>query len=555
MTFINKILNLFKTEGFLNEADLNEIKKSIPEEANVFDYVVEKKYCSSIQATQIMAKWFDIPYYDLRLLAVDRSLLQKFSQVFLKKHNFLPIRIDDNGEMMVAISHPLDYISMTSVRMIFDGKVNFVLVPHSQLNERIRSFTATSTAARALDTLSQTANQAKDTVEAVREDVENAPAVRLVDAVIKEAIPMRASDIHIEPYEKVVRIRYRIDGSLIERASFPIESYPAICARIKILASINIAERRIPQDGRIEMQINGIAYDIRVSTLPTVNGEKFVLRILDKTSFAFTREELGFTAQDSTIIDKILNYPHGIVLLTGPTGCGKSTTLYAFLKELNSSRNNIVTVEDPVEYTMEGINQTQVNTKANMTFASALRSILRQDPNIIMIGEIRDEETAQIAIRAAITGHLVFSTLHTNNAHGSINRLVNMGIPPYLVADSLVSVIAQRLVKKLCPQCKEQVTTSEREMRLLKLDQPTNIYKAHGCPFCNGTGYKGRIAVHEIMYMNSDLRAAIEKGESADTIRAICQRNGMHTLWENGRRLVLEGITGIDALSALSVEE
>ncbi|MBQ2711961.1 MAG: type II/IV secretion system protein, partial [Clostridia bacterium] len=366
------------------------------------------------------------------------------------------------------------------------------------------------------------------------------------------AIPFRTSDIHIEPFEKIVRVRYRIDGDLQDRAEFLIESYPAICARLKILAGLNIAERRIPQDGRINLNINGTEYDFRVSTLPTVYGEKFVIRILDKTAFRFTRTELGFTPEENSTIDKILAHPYGIVLITGPTGCGKSTTLYSFLKELNRPEVNIVTVEDPVEYTLQGINQTQVNAKANMTFASALRSILRQDPNIIMIGEVRDEETAQIAIRAAITGHLVFSTLHTNDAPGSVSRLMDMGVQSYLVADSLVGVISQRLVKRLCPVCKKKGKTNPREMEILGLDQPINICRPQGCQFCNNTGYKGRIAVHEVMYLSDELREMITKRMSHEEISAQAEKDGMVTLFNACRNYVLKGITSIAELLSIA---
>ena len=379
----------------------------------------------------------------------------------------------------------------------------------------------------------------------------NAPAVKLVDSVIREAIPFRASDIHIEPFEKIVRIRYRIDGELSDRANFPIESYPAICARLKIIAEMNIAERRIPQDGRVNMVINGVEYDFRVSSIPTVWGEKFVIRILDKSAFNFSREELGFTAAGGALVDKILAHPHGIVLLTGPTGCGKSTTLYSFLRELNKPNVNITTVEDPVEYTLEGINQIQVNVKADMTFAAALRSILRQDPDIVMIGEIRDEETAQIAIRAAITGHLVFSTLHTNDAPGAMVRLVDMGVSGYLAADALVGVISQRLVKRLCPACKKKGKTNAREMAMLGIKEPISIYRPQGCQYCNGTGYKGRIAVHEIMYMNDALREAILGNPNAEEVRRIAIENGMTPLFSACRDYVFKGITSLQELMSL----
>ena len=385
------------------------------------------------------------------------------------------------------------------------------------------------------------------------ETVDN-PGVRLVDSIIKEAIPTRASDIHIEPFEKYVRVRYRIDGDLQERATFPITAYPAICARIKILSGINIAERRIPQDGRINVEIGGVEYDFRVSTLPSVHGEKFVIRILDKTSFKFTRSDLGFTESENAVIDKMLARPYGIILLTGPTGCGKSTTLYSFLKEINKSTVNIVTVEDPVEYSMPGVTQTQVNTKANMTFAAALRSILRQDPDVIMIGEIRDEETAEIAVRAAITGHLVFSTLHTNDAPGAVTRLEDMHIPDYLLSDSIVGVIAQRLVKRLCPACKKKAKTTDKEMQLLGLSEPAHIYHAQGCQYCNHTGYKGRVAVHEIMYVNKEMKEVISNTRNSDKLRAVAKENGLVTLWESCKNLVLNGETSIQELMTMNIE-
>ncbi|MGN1235060.1 MAG: GspE/PulE family protein, partial [Christensenellaceae bacterium] len=305
-------------------------------------------------------------------------------------------------------------------------------------------------------------------------------------------------------------------------------------------------------DGRINMVVGGKEYDFRVSSLPTVYGEKFVIRILDKTSFHFTREDLAFTERENEVIDKMLLRPHGIILLTGPTGCGKSTTLYSFLKEINHPDVNIVTVEDPVEYTLAGVNQTQVNTKANMTFATALRSILRQDPDVIMIGEIRDEETAEIAVRAAITGHLVFSTLHTNDASSAVIRLEDMGVQDYLVADALVGVIAQRLVKRLCPACKKRGRTNPKEMDILGIAEPVSIARPQGCQFCNNTGYKGRIAVHEIMFVNEEMKMAVSKGKDLDVLRELAIQNGMSTLWSSCRSLVMKGVTSIQELMTLN---
>ena len=493
------------------------------------------------------------------MLEIDKALFDLFTYDFMKKHKIIPVSYDENGVLIVATAKPLSCHTRSALSVQISAKIDYILVPAVQIDRYVDSVSAVVSTASALEDLNSEQSeqlavaQPGENVAIVQEDdVINNPAVRLVDSIIKEAIPYRASDIHIEPFAKNVRVRYRIDGDLQHRAEFPIEAYSAICARLKILAGLNIAERRIPQDGRINMMIGGKEYDFRVSSLPTVFGEKFVIRILDKTSFQFTRADLGFTDEENAVVDKMLARPHGIILLTGPTGCGKSTTLYSFLKEVNDSKVNIVTVEDPVEYTMPGINQTQVNTKANMTFAVALRSILRQDPDVIMIGEIRDEETAEIAVRSAITGHLVFSTLHTNDAPGAIIRLADLGVKNYLVADALVGVIAQRLVKRLCPVCKKKARTTAKEMEILGITEPTTIARPQGCQFCHNTGYKGRTAVHEIMYMNDNIKSAMMSGRDPEKIRRLCVENGMTTLWDSCRSLVLGGITGIRELMTLN---
>lgn len=500
-----------------------------------------------------LGEYYGMPYAEISELEITEELIEKYDPALLKRLKILPLKIDE-GECVLAIGYADDYLAKCASGIFGGGSKKYVLVSPEQMDELLDSVAAKKSAARALKTVQDvgTDNGEKRTVEP--EEVINAPVVRLVDSIIKEAIPLRASDIHIEPYERTVRVRYRIDGELLERASFPIEAYPAVCTRLKILAGLNIAERRIPQDGRINMSINGSERDFRVSVLPTVYGEKVAVRILDKTSFGFTRAELGFTAEESSVVDKMLANPHGIVLLTGPTGCGKSTTLYSFLKEKNSPSVNIVTVEDPVEYTVHGVNQIQVNAKAGLTFASALRGILRQDPDVIMIGEIRDEETADIAIRASITGHLVFSTLHTNDAVGAFTRLIDMGVSDYLVKDALIGVIAQRLVKRLCPSCKKRSRTNEAETKLLGLDAPVTVYRARGCPRCSGTGYAGRIAVHEILHLDGALKAKIKSGMTADDVRALAEQNGMIGLSDSCKRLVLSGVTDITEFLSLSMK-
>ena len=526
-------------------------------------YMQVKNYSTEVQALPALGEFYNLAYAEIDMFDFDDDLADQYNLNFLKKIKAVPIFKTEAGVLLVAIGKPLDFNAVSMISTIYTGQIEYVLVPPTQIDVLMDSILAVRSTTSALETLQTESDKqllrdanATDNSNSIAniDDIINAPSVRLVDSIIKEAIPFRASDIHIEPYEKIVKVRYRIDGDLQERADFPIESYPAICARLKILSGLNIAERRIPQDGRINLNINGTEYDFRVSSLPTVHGEKFVIRILDKTSFRFTRQELGFTPAENEVIDKILAHPHGIVLLTGPTGCGKSTTLYSFLKEKNTPQVNIITVEDPVEYTLNGVNQVQVNTKANMTFASALRSILRQDPDVIMIGEIRDEETAEIAIRAAITGHLVFSTLHTNDAPGAVTRLVDMGVSSYLVKDSLVAVISQRLVKRLCPVCKKRSKTTDEEMQLLDIPEPATIFRSVGCQFCNYTGYKGRIAVHEVLYLDNKLKSMIKGDSKADDIRRYAVENGMVEMNTACRDIVLSGITDMSEFVGINVE-
>lgn len=556
-----ELIQFFVYKKLVKKSDVEKIiEDCVKLDMLVDEYLILKEYCTEATALEALAEFYCMPCIELDMLDIDKSLVEKFSYDFLKKNKFVPVSYDDkNGVMLVAVGRPADCNAISALAVAFNCDFDFVLVPPVQIDRYIDSIVAVISTSMALSDLNSEKDNklfadAKSQMQVVafkEEEVINNPAVRLVDSFIKEAIPYRASDIHIEPFDKVVRVRYRIDGDLQTRAEFPIESYPAICARLKIMAGMNIAERRTPQDGRINMVVSGKEFDFRVSSLPTVYGEKFVIRILDKTSFHFTRADLGFPESSNAIIDKILARPNGVILLTGPTGSGKSTTLYAFLKEVNNPTVNIVTVEDPVEYTMSGINQTQINTKANMTFAGALRSILRQDPDIIMIGEIRDEETAQIAIRAAITGHTVFSTLHTNDAPGAITRLEDMGVQDYLLADALAGVIAQRLVKRLCPACKKKGKTTTKEMEILGISEPVTIARPRGCQFCNHTGYKGRIAVHEIMYVNDEMRAAITREKSVDKMREIARNNGMVPLWNTCKDYVLKGVTSIQELMSL----
>lgn len=561
MNINRELLDFYTYKKLIKRKEAPEILADCQKrKIGVRDYLLARELITETSELPARAAYYSMPSVEVDMLDIDQSLFKRFSYDFMKKHKLIPVCRDQNGVTIIAVAKPLDCHALSALSIEISGKMDFVLVPAVQIDRYIDSVSATESTKNALSDLNSEKTDklimalGGETTVASDNDVINNPAVRLVDSIIKEAIPFRASDIHIEPFEYKVKVRYRVDGDLQERAEFPIEAYSAISARLKIMSGLNIAERRVPQDGRINMNIGGKEYDFRVSTLPTVFGEKFVIRILDKTSFQFTRADLGFTDEENKLVDKMLSHPHGIILLTGPTGCGKSTTLYSFLKEVNTPTVNIVTVEDPVEYSMSGINQTQVNNKANMTFAAALRSILRQDPDIIMIGEIRDEETAEIAVRSAITGHIVFSTLHTNDAPGAIVRLEDMKVKDYLVADALVGVIAQRLVKKLCPACKKRGRTNAREMELLGLTEPASIARPQGCQFCNNTGYKGRVAVHELMYMNDKMRTAVLVEKNLENLRKLAIENGMTPLWSSCRTLVLNGTTSLQELMNLNVE-
>ena len=392
--------------------------------------------------------------------------------------------------------------------------------------------------------------------EAANQDINNSPIVLLVNSIIEQAARLRASDIHIEALETKVRVRYRIDGALYEKASYAVSLLPAIMARLKIIGGMDISEKRKPQDGRITLVIDRREYDIRVSILPTVFGEKCVMRLAQKQALTRNKQELGFEPDELAAFDHILQNPNGILLVTGPTGSGKSTTLYTALSELNREDVNIITVEDPVEANIDGINQVQTNVKADLTFASALRSILRQDPDIIMIGEIRDGETAGIAVQASITGHLVVSTLHTNSAAGTISRLEDMGIESYLLADSLIGIIAQRLVRRLCPSCKKEhmLTDEEKELMEIPKYKEVKVYEPCGCEACERTGYKGRIGIYEIMTVTPKLKSMIARNVAADELKEAAMTEGMHTLRQSAARKVLEGVTSVNEMIRTTFE-
>ncbi|MBU5453870.1 GspE/PulE family protein [Caproiciproducens sp. MSJ-32] len=493
---------------------------------------------------------------DLNNIQFDKKAIKIVPQNLCNKYNLIAFGFEED-KILVAMSDPLNIFAIDDISISTGLAVKTFIAPKKDIDKFVKINYSSEGVNKAAEELSKETLEAKTISVDVEEvdDVKNAPVVKMIEYLFKNSIEMRASDIHIEPFEKEIRIRYRIDGELTTINTLGIESLAPLITRIKILANLNIAEKRIPQDGRIITKIGNTDVDLRVSILPTVNGEKVVIRILNRDNYKLGKEHLGLSKANLRKLNNIISNPHGIVLVTGPTGSGKSTTLYTILSELNSSNVNIVTVEDPVEYTLDGINQVNVNKKAGLSFASGLRSILRQDPDIIMIGEIRDEETAQIAIKAAITGHLVLSTLHTNDAPSSITRLVDMGVEPYLVASSVVGVIAQRLVRKICPYCKEEYEASEYERKTLtgSSNGTLKLYKGKGCGHCNGTGYIGRIGVYEIMEVTREHRDIINKTRDSDILKDISIKYGMTTLEDECKKLVLNGTTTMQELATITL--
>lgn len=527
--------------------------------------LVELGYVSEDDIIDVLCDQLGIEYIDLRKIKIDEQVGKMLNEEFMRKNSLIPIGYDQlvPNVLRVAMADPMDIVAIDDISIITNLQVDPVLSTKAQINYQIDKVYGSAKAMAAAEQYRKERDKDKERINADKaedsrsDDVDNSPIVQLVRSILEQGVRRRASDIHIEPMEYEVRVRYRIDGALVKVMTYDIDFLSAISARIKIIGGMDISEKRKPQDGRIAMTVDRREYDVRVSILPTVNGEKIVMRLTSKENLTRDKKNLGFSDEELDKFDRILKNPHGIILVTGPTGSGKSTTLYTALSELNTEDVNIITVEDPVEANMEGINQVHVNEKAGLTFAASLRSILRQDPDIIMIGEIRDGETAEIAVKAAITGHLVVSTLHTNGTASTISRLADMGIEPYLIGDSLVGVIAQRLVRRLCPDCKKPVQASEDEKRLLGVpeNQPLTIYEpGNDCETCGGTGYFGRIGVYEIMPVNSKLRIKIAAGARADELQEQAIADGMHTLKDGGVRLCVDGITSFKEALKIAYE-
>ena len=522
------------------------------------EILVDEGILTEDDIAKALSRQLNLELVDLQNTAVDKSVARLVPVNILKKYTMMPFAFSENNRnvLRVAMENPLDTYAQEDISIITNYDVEPVVATTRSIMLAIDKYHGQEDVKSALNQYAKEKklDQENDTEE--QEDVNSSPIVKLVKEMIDLAVRQRASDIHIEPMEESIRVRYRIDGVLQKRASYNISVLPAIIARIKIIGGMDISEKRKPQDGRITQVVDHVEYDIRVSILPTVFGEKVVMRLAAKMALTREKSQLGLKPYELEQFDHIIKNPHGILLVTGPTGSGKSTTLYTALSELNTSEVNIITVEDPVEANIDGINQVQVNPKADLTFASALRSILRQDPDIIMIGEIRDQETAAIAVQASITGHLVVSTLHTNSAASSITRLEDMGIESYLIADSVIGVIAQRLVRRLCPECKKPrlATADEKHFMGLEEDKDYTIYDPCGCPKCDNTGYKGRIGVYEIMRMSPALQKIISKKQGADVLKEQAMKEGMRTLRMSGSEYVLDGTTSYAELVKISFD-
>lgn len=526
--------------------------------------LVELKFTDENEIAEALHQQMGFPIAKIREAKLAPEVIGLLPENIVRKHNVLPFELDpDNPNILrVAMADPLDIIAIDDLAIVTNMQIDAMVATPSDIYFGIERYYGNSQVSKMAEEYTKEKREQQSAREKLleegNEEVDNAPIVLLVNKIIEQAVNERASDIHIEALEESVRVRFRIDGVMQEMMRYEKELLNAIVARIKIISGMNISEKRAPQDGRMTQRFNRVEYDIRVSSLPTVFGEKIVMRLASKSALTRDKSELGFLEEEMKRFDELVHHPHGIILVTGPTGSGKSTTLYTVLSELNSGDVNIITVEDPVEADVDGINQVQVNEKAGLTFASALRSILRQDPDIIMIGEIRDEETAGIAVKAAITGHLVVSTLHTNSAASTITRLEDMGVESYLIADSVVGIIAQRLLRRLCPKCKKTHVMTELDKKRLHLrgNSTPTIYEPapKGCSYCNGTGFRGRIGVYEIMTVSPAIRQVIASEGSADEIQKVALSEGMTTLRLGAAKLVLQGVTSISEVERIATD-
>lgn len=493
-----------------------------------------------------LSKKINIPFVDLETVEIDPQAIKFVSEKIAREHCIVPIAVSDR-QLTIAMSDATDFQAIDDIKISSGKQVVPVLASPKAMRIILdRFYTNSEQTEQALQDLEQEIEPEEAAFDVTAADIDNSPIVRVVRSILLDAVNLKASDIHIEPFEHDIRVRVRVDGDLKTLLTLPKSAQSGIVTRIKIMADLNIAETKRPQDGRVQINLDGMKINMRISILPTVFGEKTVIRLLNKDAGVMDKSQIGLSPFNMRQVEKMLKISEGIILLTGPTGSGKTTTLYALLKDFNTINRNIITLEDPVEFSMLGINQVQVNSQIGMTFASGLRSILRQDPDVIMLGEIRDEETAQIAIRAAVTGHIVLSTLHTNDTASSITRLTDMGVPKYMVTSAVAGIVAQRLLKKICTKCMEQYPATEQEKEVLGIRGNVMLRRGRGCPYCNNTGYKGRTSIHEVFVFDKEIRNMVNGNCSIDEIKMKACEKGMKTLAESARDLVLQGITTVE---------
>ena len=557
-------------EGFITNDQLElALKEQLNTNEKLGEILVKLNFLDPKQLLPILAKHIGVEHVDIDIDNIKEDLLSLIPEDVMRKDAVIPVSKMGN-KLSLAMANPTNVFLIDELQL----RTKFVIKPVLALKENIleileqyekrKSEQSTEAVETALKDLDVMGDEDIEIAENAFEDIESglgtdsAPVVRGVNAIIGKAIKIGASDIHIEPYEKEIRVRCRVDGVLVELKKLPRSVLNAFISRIKIISDLDIAEKRLPQDGRFKIKLGRRFVDFRVSTMPTIYGEKVVMRILDKGNVNLDLKYLGFTDSDMEILEKVFMSPYGMILVTGPTGSGKSTTLYAALDKLNKSDVNISTAEDPVEYDMYGVNQVHCRSEIGLDFATALRTFLRQDPDIIMVGEIRDQETAEISIKAALTGHLVLSTLHTNDAPSAVQRLINMGIEPFMISASLLMVQAQRLVRRICPYCKEKHHYSKDVYLALGLDYEkygeVDFYKGAGCEHCNESGYKGRTVIYEIMRVDDELRDLIAKGANTHTIKNKARELEMKTLRENGIQKAIDGITSLDEILRVTME-
>ncbi|MCG3086001.1 MULTISPECIES: ATPase, T2SS/T4P/T4SS family [unclassified Anoxybacillus] len=536
--------------GLITKEQLEETLKEKAPGQKLGDALLQRGYITEQQLIEVLEFQLGIPHVSLYRYPIDPKLMNLVPKEFAKRNMLIPLK-QEGDRLFVAMADPMDFFAIDDLRLSTGFHIEVAIASKDDILRAINKYYDID------DTVEEFLNIAPQ--QEVREQEklveDDSPIVKLVNQILQMAVEQRASDIHIDPHETKVVIRYRIDGILRTERALPKHMQGMLTARIKILANMDITEHRVPQDGRIKMNIDFHPIDLRVSTLPTIYGEKIVMRVLDLGAALNDLNKLGFNKINLQRFIQLIEQPTGIVLITGPTGSGKSSTLYAALNRLNGEHVNIITIEDPVEYQLEGVNQIQVNPNVGMTFAEGLRSILRQDPNIIMVGEIRDRETAEVAIRASLTGHLVLSTLHTNDALSTVARLIDMGVEPFLVATSLSGVVSQRLVRRVCRDCQEEHEPTKREIdifarRGLKIEK---VMRGRGCPTCNMTGYKGRIALHELMVMSDDMRKVILNGEPLSKLREIAIKNKMIFLIDDGLLKVKQGLTTTEEVLRVSI--